>query len=264
MDLQLKDKVAIVTGGSRGIGKAVARELASEGAHVAIVAREQVALEKAAAELADLGGRVVPFSADTSDDASVSRMVAKVAETFGRIDILINGAAQPGGQSAPPTMSEVTAEAFWTEMNVKILGYLRTAREVAPHLARQGGGRIVNISGLAARNTGNIVGSIRNVGVHALTKNLADELAPSGIAVVCVHPGLTRTENMAAALADKAKAQGRTVEEVEAAMLKGKLRRVLSVEEVASAITFLASPRASAINGDVVAVSGGSVGSIYY
>ena len=137
---------------------------------------------------------VEAYSTDTGDDAAVKKTIADIASVFGRIDILVNCAAQPGGQGKPPSLTEITNEHFWADMNVKVMGYLRTSREVAPHMIKAGSGRIIHVSGLAARSTGTIIGSMRNVAVAALTKNMADELAPHGIAVVCVHPGLTRTE----------------------------------------------------------------------
>ena len=103
-------------------------------------------------------------------------------------------------------------------MNVKVMGYLRTAREVAPHMIKQKSGRIINVSGLAARQTGTIIGSMRNVSVAALTKNLADELGPHGISAVCVHPGLTRTEKTPGVVAAQAKAQGVPEAEIEKRM----------------------------------------------
>ena len=185
MDLELKGKVAIVTGGSRGIGKAIGRELAKEGANVALVGRDLASLEPAAAELARMGGgQVKGFKGDTGDDASVKKMVADVVAAFGRVDILVNCAAKPSGQTKPPSLAELTTEEFWDHLNTKVVGYMRTAREVAPHMTRQKWGRIINISGLGARQTGTTIGSIRNVSVAALTKNLADELGPSGISVV--------------------------------------------------------------------------------
>src|SRR5450759_3517541 len=155
MDLQLKDRRAIVTGGSRGIGKQVARVLGEEGARVAIVARSQAQLDSTAA---DFGDRVFPIQCDTGSDGSVKAMVAAAMERLGGIDILVNGAAQPGGQSAPPELAAITSEAVWSEMNVKVMGYLRCIREVVPHMGP--GGRIVNISGLAARSTGSTIGSM--------------------------------------------------------------------------------------------------------
>src|SRR5919199_2909556 len=191
MNLELAGKTAIVTGGSRGIGKAVARELAAEGVDVAVVARSAEALQQSAAELAEsTGRRIVPIVADTGSDESVKAMVEQAASSLGHVDILVNCAAQPGGQAPPPRLAEITDDAFYSDINIKVMGYLRCAREVAPHMLRQGWGRIINISGLAARQTGSIVGSIRNVAVAALTKNLADELGPLGINVTVVHPGL--------------------------------------------------------------------------
>src|SRR4029079_2941138 len=117
--------------------------------------------------------------------------------------------------------------------------YLRTAREVAPHMIKQKWGRIINVSGLGARHTGTTVGSIRNVGVVALTKNLADELGPSGISVLCVHPGLTRTEATAGVLERGAKAQGISPAECEKAMAgRNVLKKLITAEEVAYVCTF--------------------------
>ena len=176
---------------------------------MAIVARDKTALAAAAKEIAGNSGvKVLNISSDTGDDAAVKKMVADVVAAFGRIDILVNCAAQAGGQGKPPSLTEITNEHFWADMNVKVLGYLRTAREVAPHMIKQRSGRIINVSGLAARQTGTIIGSMRNVSVAALTKNLADELAPHGISAVCVHPGLTRTEKTPGVVAAQAKAQG--------------------------------------------------------
>src|SRR6266567_3614135 len=219
MDLELAGKTAIVTGGSRGIGKAIARELAHEGVDVAIVARSVDALQATATELAEETGRlIVPIVADTGSDASVKAMVEQAARALGHIDILVNCAAQPGGQAPPPKLAEITDEAFYSDVNVKVMGYLRCGREVAPHMIGQGWGRIISISGLAARSTGSTIGSIRNVAVVALSKNLADELGPKGINVTVVHPGTTRTEKTAGVVARQAEARGLTVEEVEAGM----------------------------------------------
>src|SRR5438045_212658 len=135
MDLGLHDKHAIVTGGSRGIGKAVARELAREGVVVAIVARSEGPLDATAGELRDeTRGTVIPIAANTGSDESVRGMVEEAARQLGHIDILVNCAATPGGQAPPPKLAEITNEAFFEDMNVKVMGYLRCAREVAPHM----------------------------------------------------------------------------------------------------------------------------------
>lgn len=265
MDLQLKGKAAIVTGGSRGIGKAIGSALAREGAHVALLARDMAALEAAAAEISAAGGSAKAFRVDTGDDAAVQAAVDGAASAFGRIDILVNCAAQPGGQAKPPALAEITNDHFWADMNVKVMGYLRMARAVAPHMIRRKSGRIINISGLAARQTGTIIGSMRNVAVSALTKNLADELGPSGISVNCVHPGLTRTEKTAGVVAAMARSQGITEEEAEARMAgRNLLKRFITAEDIADVVAFLASPKAVAINGETIGAGGGVPGAIHY
>jgi NAD(P)-dependent dehydrogenase (short-subunit alcohol dehydrogenase family) len=265
MDMQLAGKTAIVTGGSRGIGKAIARELANEGVDLAIVARSADALEQAAAELAEATGRrIFAIVADTSSDESVRTMVAQAANALGHIDILVNCAAQPGGQQPPPKLAEVTDDAFYGDVNVKVMGYLRCAREAAPHMIRNGWGRIINISGLAARGTGSTIGSIRNVAVVALTKNLADELGPHGINVTVVHPGLTRTEKTDGVIAARAERQGVSPAEAEKRMVNNLVGRWIDAGDIANVVTFLASPKSVAINGDVIAAGGGVPGNIYY
>ncbi len=267
MDLELKGKRALVTGGSRGIGKAIARVLALEGADVAILARDEARLAAAVAELSAASGRkVVAVVADTTDDAQVARAVADAVRALGGgIDILVNAAAEPGGYAAPPRLGEIEAGFFQREMDIKVMGYIRCAREVAPHMVAQGWGRIVNISGLAARQTGNTVGSMRNVAVAAMTKNLADELGPSGINVTVVHPGLTRTERTADLVAAQARAQGVSEAQVLQRMAEGNsIRHLVEAAEVASVVAFLASPKSIAINGEAVAAGGGALRSIHY
>ena len=266
MDLELSGRAAIVTGGSRGIGRAVARELALEGADVAIVARGREALAATAEELArESGRRVVPIVADTGDDASVRAMVAQAAEALGRIDILVNCAAKAGGQGPVPRLAEITDAAFNDDMNVKVMGYLRCAREVAPHMQRQGWGRIINVSGLAARQAGSTIGSMRNVAVAAMTKNLADELGPHGINVTVVHPGTTRTEATPGVIAARAAAQGVAPEEVERRMADANaIRHLVDAREIAYVVAFLASPKSIAITGDAIAAGGGAPRAIHY
>jgi NAD(P)-dependent dehydrogenase (short-subunit alcohol dehydrogenase family) len=266
MDLELQGKAAIVTGGSRGIGKAIARELTREGVDVAIVARDRQTAETTAADLAQESGRkVLPLLADTGSDPAVREMVTRAAAQLGHLDILVNCAARPGGLDRPPRLAEITDNHFWADINVKVMGYLRCAREVAPYMIRRGWGRIINISGLAARESGATIGSIRNVSVVALTKNLADELGPHGINVTVVHPGSTRTERTPEILATQSKVLGISEGEVERRMVEGSLAgRLITAQEIAYVVTFLASPKAAAINGDVIAAGGGARGSIYY
>jgi NAD(P)-dependent dehydrogenase (short-subunit alcohol dehydrogenase family) len=267
MDLELRHKRALVTGGSRGIGKAIARALALEGAEVAILARDPERLAAAADELADeTGSKVVAVVADTTDDAQVAHAVAEAVRLLdGGIDILVNAAAEPGGYAPPPALGELGAVYFQREMDVKVMGYIRCARAVAPYMQAQRWGRIVNISGLAARQTGNTVGSIRNVAVAAMAKNLADELGPAGINVTTVHPGVTRTERTAALLQARAQAEGVSAHDIEKRMAEGNsIRHLVDAAEVAHVVAFLASPRSVAINGESIAAGGGALRAIHY
>ena len=266
MDLELSGKTALVTGGSSGIGKAIAMELAREGVDVAIAARTLDRLEAAAGELArETGQRIVPVQGDTGLGASVRNMVKTAADALGRLDILVNCAAQPGGAAIPPSLSDITDDHFWSDMNVKVMGYLRCAREVAPYMIQNDWGRIISISGLAARQTGSTIGSMRNVAIVAMTKNLANELGPHGINVTVVHPGATRTERTPGALASQAQRFGITLEEAERRMAEGNsVRRIIDASDIAYVVAFLASPRSVAINGDVIAAGGGTGRGIYY
>ena len=267
MDLELEGKRAIVTGGSRGIGKAIARALAREGADVALLARNELALVAAASELAaETGRRVVGVVADTTSDEAIRLAVAEAAQRLGgHIEILVNAAAEPAGFAGPPKLADITGAFFHAELNTKVMGYLRCARAVAPFMQAQRWGRIVNLSGLAARQTGNTVGSIRNIAVAALTKNLADELGPYGINVTVVHPGLTRTERTAPLIAARAAAQGLSAQAVEQQMAAGNsIAHLVDASEVAHVVAFLCSPKSRAINGDAIATGGGAPRSIHY
>jgi len=265
MDMQLTGKRAIIAGGSRGIGRAIARALIDEGVRVAIGARDRDAVQAAAAALAADGGEAHGFAVDTRDDGSVDSFVRAAADALGGLDIVVNAAAQPASAGPTAGLGGVTSDYALDQLDTKILGYLRVARAAAPLLIANGWGRIINISGLNARMSSNIVGAIRNVGVAALTKTLADELGPHGINVTVVHPGYTRTERTAAVVAERAAAEGTSEAEAEKALYGGSLiGRIVEAEEVAAVVAFLASPRSVAITGDAIAAGGGMRGSIHY
>jgi NAD(P)-dependent dehydrogenase (short-subunit alcohol dehydrogenase family) len=270
MDLELSGRRAVVTGGSRGIGLAVARALAAEGCDVALVARDAAALEAAREEVAAAsaaggpGRRVMTVSCDTGDDEAVREMAAAVASGLGGADILVNAAARPN-TGAVVGIDGFDADEFAEQVNVKVLGYLRCIKAVVPLMRENGWGRIINVSGLAARSTGAITGTVRNVAVAALTKNLADELGRDGINVNVVHPGVTLTEKTQEMLAGRAARAGVSVDEVERQIgASVSIGRIVTADEVASVVAFLASPRSVAINGDAIAVGGGAVGPIFY
>jgi len=252
MELVLKDKRALVTGGSRGIGKAIARQLAREGADVVIAARGRVTLAATAKELAaEIGRRIVPVAADTASKRDVDALVAAAVESLGGLDILVNAAALPGGISTATRLAEIDDADALLDLDIKVIGYLRNARAAAPHLLANGWGRIINVGGLAIHRTGRPVATLRNVGVAAITKNLADELGPRGVNVVAIHPGATRTE--------------RTGAEDEARAARGNsIGRIVDAKEIADIVAFLASSRSTALNGEALHAGGGTPGSIRY
>jgi NAD(P)-dependent dehydrogenase (short-subunit alcohol dehydrogenase family) len=265
MDLELTGKRAVVTGGSRGIGLAIARALAAEGCDVALVARDATALDAAAGTLAAASGHtVIGLPCDTGDDESVAAMAAEVHRRLGGADILVNAAARPN-TGAVVGIDGFDAAEFGEQVNVKVLGYLRCARAFVPGMRSAGWGRIINISGLAARSTGSVTGTVRNVAVAALTKNLADELGRDGINVTVVHPGVTVTEKTPEILAGRAERAGVSVTEVERQIgASVSIGRIVTAEEVAAVVAFLASPKSVAINGEAIAAGGDAAGPIYY
>ncbi|PYM95116.1 MAG: hypothetical protein DME04_05880 [Candidatus Rokuibacteriota bacterium] len=272
MDLGLRGKHAIVTGGSLGIGKAIARELAREGADVAIVARTKEQLEATARELAaETGRRVIPLAADVTSRAQVDAMVAQAASQLGGLHILVNSGSPPGGSaSATGPIESVVDEDLLHDFNVKYVGALRCARAVIPHLKEQKWGRIINISGTNARNAGNLSGGARNTSLVHMTKTLAVQLGRFGITVNCVHPGTTRTERTPRLLAARATELGVTPEEAEKRDFTpdsprgNAICRMVDASEIASVAVFLASDRSWAISGELVVATGGAGRSVYY
>jgi NAD(P)-dependent dehydrogenase (short-subunit alcohol dehydrogenase family) len=244
MDLGLTGRVAIVTGGSRGIGKAIAGELAREGADVAVCGRTRETIGEAAEALAkDTGRRVIPVVADTTKWDSVTRLVETVVNQLGRVDVLVNNAATPGGMVSGP-LADADEAALLEDINTKVLGYLRCAKAVAPHMQQRGWGRIVNIGGLSGRRSGNISG-LRNAAIVHLTKTLSDQLGQHGITVNLVHPGATRTERTDAATEKRAATNA--------------IRRIVDASEIAQVVAFLASTKAANVTGIAIDASGGSI-----
>lgn len=265
MDLCLAGKRAIVTGASRGIGLAVAKGLHREGVVVLLAARHRGDLEDARARFEQGGPPVHIGTVDTTDDEAVRHLVADANEQLGGISILVNAAATPADPAASTALHDLVDDDLRQEVESKVLGYLRTARAVAPQMIDAGWGRIINVSGLAARSTGSVFGSIRNVAVAAMTKNLADELGPSGVNVTAVHPGMTVTERTAGVVARLADSSRISPEQAMQRLASSvTIGRLVTAMEVADVVTFLASPRSVAINGDAIAVGGGTPGTIHY
>src|SRR5438093_11976910 len=271
MELGLSGKNAIVTGGSLGIGKAIALELAREGVNVAIAARSKGPLEAAAHELATATGRrIIPIVADVTSKAQVDGMVAQAAAQLGGVHILVNSGSPPGGSAtATGPIETVVDEDLLHDFNVKYVGALRCARAALP-LKEQGWGRIINISGTNARNAGNLSGGARNGAMVHMTKTLAVQLGRHGITVNCIHPGTTRTERTPGLLAARAAQLGVTPEEAEQRDFApdsprgNAICRMVDAAEIAYLTVFLASDRAWAVSGELVVATGGAGRSVYY
>jgi len=259
----LTGQVAVVTGGGLGIGKAVTRALVSRGAAVAIAARRLEILEAAAAEItAELGGTVLPVAADTTDTESVRRLAAATVQELGRVDILVNGAAAPAGL-VRNDVADADPEALLADLDTKVVGYFRCIQAVAPYMRSQGYGRIVNVGGLTGRSSHALSG-MRNLAVVHMTKVLADQLGPAGITVNTVHPGVVETEHIHELYAANAAREGITPEQVERNFVaRTPIRRVLSAEEIADAICFLASARSGGITGESLGIDGGLTRGIF-
>ena len=266
MDLQLQDKKAIVTGGSAGMGKAIARRLAREGCDVAIGARTEAPLRQAATEItAETARKIVPLVVDTLDSESIKHFVRRAAEALGGIHILANCAARVGG-TIPDSMETISDEQIIKDFEEKFLGYYRCAREAAPYMKQAGWGRIINLSGGAGRTPGTSISTpARNIACVTLTKSLANTLGPFGINVNAIYPGTTFTEAVLERHRADAERQGKTLE-VYLAELRQRsvIRHLVTAEDVANVVVFLCSPLAISVTGEALSVSGGANADMHY
>ena len=255
MQLDLKGKVAAITGGSEGIGRATALCLGELGAAIAICARRAEVLEKTAAEIGQTGAEVLAVVADATRKEDMERFIAQTVQRFGRIDIVVNNAGATG-QSA---FDAVDDAAWQQDLEIKVMAHVRTTREVIPHMKRQGGGRIINLNMVAAKQPGaeQFPTTVSRAAGLALTKGLSKELAPFNILVNAVAVGKIKSMQQER----RAKRSGVSVEEHYAKTGKTiPLGRVGESEEVANVIAFLASDAASYITGTCINVDGGLSG----
>ena len=247
--MRLEGKVAIVTGGSRGIGACIARRLAADGAHVAVVAH--TAREKAEAvvrEIADAGGRAAPFQADVSQVADCERLAAEVVDAFGTIDILINNA----GVYYPLPIEETTEELWDAQIDINLKGSFFMVKAVAPVMKAKGAGKIVNVASTLGL-VGGVGGSAycaSKGGQMILTKALCMELAPHGINVNAVAPGAAETDMNAAFRAEPG-----LVERKNALSPIG--RYWMNADDVSGAVAYLVSSEADAVHGAHLSIDNG-------
>ncbi len=257
MDFGWKGKRAIVTGGSRGIGRACALELAREGAKVCVTARDERALESVVKDLNKAGGEGIFVSADLTSIDGCKRVVDAAADKFGGVDILINAAGAAQGSDVLDLDTELLSEA----LGLKTYGYLRMSQLVIPHMKKNGWGRIVNIAGGAGTSParGNLPTSFANITVLNATRALSDAVSGEGILVNVICPGTTNTQRTRDRLQARADKEGKSVDD----LLKeegGKVPagRVAEPEEIARVACFLCSQANSYMFGSSIYMDGGS------
>lgn len=245
MDLGLKDKVAIVTGGTLGIGLATARVLAREGAKVVVCGRSQERLDAAIAAAKAEGLLLEGKTADVTDEESFGAFARWVWDTHGRVDILVNNA----GRGSPGAALTLEREVWQNVLDTNLTSVWNCSKAVSPYIAQSGGGVIVNVSSLSGRIAFTHQGAypVSKAGVNALTRVMASELAADHIRVVAVAPGFTQTEMLKNKYGDTSFLTDTTI-----------AHRLAKPEEIGQLIAFLASDLAGYITAEVVEISGGA------
>lgn len=257
MDLQLTGKKALVTGGSQGIGQAIAQTLAAQGADVAICSRTRESLDKVAADITKQTGRkIVAIAADLTKTADAENFVRKAHEALGRVDILVNNAG-----SAPGGVIETLTEDDWElALQLKFMGYVRCLRYALPIMVKQGHGRVVNLIG----NDGvkpsywEIAPGAANAAGQNLTKSLAGQYGKNGISFVAVNPGPVRTERWSGLVSAMSRDMKLSYEEADKlAPASIPMGRIAETQEVANLVTMLASPLMHYVTGTMIEIDGG-------
>ena len=269
VDLNLRNKTAIVTGASQGIGKEIARLLYAEGVHVVMVSQHSDTLEQAARAITGQNPQasqrkapaVHPIAADLTLRAEVERICQQAIERLGHVDILVNNAARARTGSFFQ-MQETDLQEVW---QVKALGYVRMVRAIAPHMMERGSGSIINVVGSTARTPTEdfIVGSMVNAALVSFTRGISRELARKGVRINSISPGWTLTERQERSFEMQAAAQSVPVSQIVSQHARGiPLKRLVTTQEVASMAVLLASDQFPALTGEDIMVDGGATPSI--
>ena len=258
MDLQLKGRHVLVTGGSRGIGLACAREFLREGAKVSISGRSREHLDAALAALRKDGFEAHAHSADLEDAAAALAMVDVAEAAGGPIDILVNSA----GAAKRTPFDELQPAAWHAAMQAKFFTYIHVMDPVIKRMGARGTGAIVNIVGMGGKvaTTTHLAGGSANAALMLASAGLAIAYAPRGVRVNAVNPAMTLTDRMAEGLAADARMRNVSPDEVlDQAKKRMPLGRIATPEDIADAVVYLASPRAGYINGAILSMDGGAV-----
>ncbi|MGV3571643.1 MAG: SDR family oxidoreductase [Ramlibacter sp.] len=255
MDLQLTGKHVLVTGGSRGIGLACAREFLREGARVTLVGRSRANLDQAIAALRSEGFEAAGFCADLTDAAAALQAVDAAEAAGGPVDILVNSA----GAARRTPFAELQPQAWHDAMQAKFFTYVHVMDPLVRRMGARGAGSIVNVVGMGGKvaSPTHLAGGAANAALMLASAGLAAAWGPKGVRVNAVNPALTMTERLAEGLAADARLRGTTADEVlRQAQARLPLGRLASAEEIAAAVVFLASPKASYISGAVLSMDG--------
>ena len=265
MDLNLKNKNAIVCASSQGLGKAAAIDLALEGVNLVICSRDQDKIDKTRSEIlhkTDNQIKVIALKVDLNSSEQIETLYDEAINSLGSIDILVNN----NGGPPPSTFDELTDEDWQNAFNSTMMSCLRLSKLVMPQMKNRGWGRIINISSVSVKTpvNGLFLSNSLRMGVLGWSKALADELASFGITVNTVCPGYTRTERVEAILESQSNSSGLKKEDIEKSIADNiPMKRVGEAEDLAGLITFLASEKANYMTGLAIQVDGGSARTFY-